>query len=89
LLSFVLPVKVEVEIVYTVPITCSNQGVTTYLFLLHKQCTKDDVMLRKKGKAAHTFNDDEDEDDESYDSDNSVTVTTFAGGGKQTKITEW
>jgi hypothetical protein len=88
--EFVLPVKVEVEIVYTVPITCSNQGVTTYLFVLRKQRTKDDVMLCKKARAAHTFNDDKEEDDERYDSDNnSVTVTTFVGGGKHMKITEW
>jgi hypothetical protein len=90
--EFVLPVKLEAEIVYTVPISHSNQGVTTYLFVLHKQHTKDDVMLRKKAKSAHTFNDneDEDEEDERFESDNnSVTVTTFVGGGKQMKITEW
>jgi hypothetical protein len=84
--EFVLPVKVEAEIVYTKPITHSNQGVTKYLFVLRKQRSKDDVMLHKKAKAAHTFNDDE----EDYDSDNnSVTVTTFVGGGKLMKITEW
>jgi hypothetical protein len=88
--EFVLPVKVEAEIVYTVPISHANQGVTTYLFVLRKQRTKDDVMLRKKAKAAHTFHDEEEEDDDdSYDSDNSVTVTTFVGGGKRMKITEW
>jgi hypothetical protein len=88
--EFVLPVQCEAEIVYTVPISHSNQGVTTYLFVLRKQRTKDDVMLRKKAKAAHSFNDDEDDSDESYDSDNnSVTVTTFVGGGKRMKITEW
>jgi hypothetical protein len=81
--EFVLPVKVEAEIVYTVPIIHSNRGVTTYLFVLRKTSTKYDVMLHKKAKTAHTFNNDEEEEDESYDSDNnSVTVTTFVGRGK-------
>jgi hypothetical protein len=76
--------------VYTVPITHSNQAVTTYLLFLCKQRTKDDVMLCKKAKAAHTFIDDKEEDDESDDSDNnSVNVTFFVGGGKRMKTTEW
>jgi hypothetical protein len=76
--------------VYIVPISHSNQGVTTYFFVLCKQRTKDDVMLRKKAKAAHSFNDNEDDSDGSCNSDNnSVTVTTFVGGGKRMKITEW
>jgi hypothetical protein len=89
--EFVLPVQCEAEIVYTVPISHSNQGVTTYLFVLCKQRTKDNVMQRKEAKTAHLFNDDyEDDSFASCDSNNnSVTVTTFVGGGKRMKITEW
>jgi hypothetical protein len=76
--EFVLPVQCEAKIVYTVPISHSNQGVTMYLFVLRKQRTKDDGVLQKKAKAAHLFNDNEDDSDESCDSDNnSVTVTIF------------
>jgi hypothetical protein len=83
--EFVLPVKVEAEIVYTVPVTHSNQGVVATNSVLEMM-----LCCAKIQKTAHTFNHDEEEDDESFDSDNnSVTVTTFVGGGKHMKIIEW
>jgi hypothetical protein len=48
--EFVLPVKVEAEIVYTVPITHSNQGVTTYLFFYTNNVQKMMSCYAKKRK---------------------------------------
>jgi hypothetical protein len=50
--------------VYTVSISHSNQGVSTYFFILHKQRTKDYVMQRQKAKADHFFNDEVDHSEE-------------------------
>jgi hypothetical protein len=53
--EFVLPESCEAEIRYTVPIHIKDSGVTTYIFILRKVPTKDDVLRRKVTKKVHTF----------------------------------
>jgi hypothetical protein len=53
--EFDLPVLCEAEIVYTVPIHDKDSHVTTYIFVLRKQRTKDDLLLRMEVKSAHEF----------------------------------
>jgi hypothetical protein len=53
--EFVLPESCEAEIRYTVPIHIQDSGVTTYIFILRKVPTKDDILRRKVTKKVHTF----------------------------------
>jgi hypothetical protein len=53
--EFDIPVLCESEILYTFPILDKDKHLTTYIFVLKKQRTKDDLLSRKQVQPAPEF----------------------------------